>query len=60
VIEYVDHLHEHFVHPCVIEDGAYRAPTAPGFSIEMKPSSLATFDYRKHAARAPMAADAAE
>lgn len=60
VIEYVDHLHEHFVHPCVIEDGAYRAPAAPGFSIEMKPSSLATFDYRKQAERTPMAADAAE
>ena len=60
VIEFVDHLHEHFLHPCVVENGAYRAPTAPGFSIEMKASSLATFDYRKRAARAPMAANAAE
>ena len=60
VIEFVDHLHEHFLHPCVVENGAYRAPTAPGFSIEMKASSLATFDHRKQAARAPMAADAAE
>lgn len=45
VIEYVDHLHEHFVHPCEIERGAYRAPEAPGFSIEMKPSSLAAYRY---------------
>ena len=60
VIEFVDHLHEHFLHPCIVENGAYRAPTAPGFSIEMKASSLATFDHRKQAARAPMAADAAE
>ena len=49
VIEYVDHLHEHFVDPCVVQDGAYRAPTLPGFSIEMKASSLATFAYRKGA-----------
>ncbi|HEX8302662.1 L-fuconate dehydratase [Sphingomonas sp.] len=40
VIEYVDHLHEHFVDPCVIRDAAYMPPTAPGFSIEMKPASL--------------------
>ena len=30
MIEYVDHLHEHFVDPVVIRDGRYRAPTAPG------------------------------
>lgn len=39
-IEYVDHLHEHFVDPCVVEDGAYQAPLAPGFSIEMRPETL--------------------
>ena len=44
VIEYVDHLHEHFKEPCVIRDAAYRPPNAPGFSIEMKPASLK--DYR--------------
>ncbi|MDB5669325.1 MAG: Mandelate racemase/muconate lactonizing protein [Alphaproteobacteria bacterium] len=46
VVEYVDHLHEHFVHPCVVRDGAYRVPEAPGFSIEMKPSSLSTYAGR--------------
>ncbi|MEG8022790.1 L-fuconate dehydratase [Sphingomonas aerolata] len=40
VIEYVDHLHEHFVDPCVIRDAAYMPPTQPGYSIEMKPASL--------------------
>ena len=40
VAEYVDHLHEHFVHPCIVENAAYQAPTAPGYSIEMKPSTL--------------------
>lgn len=44
VAEYVDHLHEHFLDPCVIERGAYRAPTMPGYSIEMRPETLA--DYR--------------
>ncbi len=40
VIEYVDHLHEHFVDPCVIRDAAYMPPTRPGYSIEMKPATL--------------------
>ena len=46
VIEYVDHLHEHFVHPCVVRGAAYLAPTAPGFSIEMKQQSLQEFEFR--------------
>ncbi|WP_108397616.1 L-fuconate dehydratase [Devosia submarina] len=41
VIEYVDHLHEHFIDPCVIRDAAYMPPDRPGFSIEMKPESIA-------------------
>ena len=40
VIEYVDHLHEHFVDPCVIRDAAYMPPQRPGFSIEMKQASI--------------------
>ncbi|GLQ53369.1 L-fuconate dehydratase [Devosia nitrariae] len=44
VIEYVDHLHEHFVDPCVIENAAYMPPQRPGFSIEMKPASIAAHD----------------
>lgn len=40
VTEYVDHLHEHFVSPCIIRNAAYVAPIDPGFSIEMKPESL--------------------
>ncbi len=46
VAEYVDHLHEHFVTPCVIENGRYMPPMAPGFSIEMKPASLREFAHR--------------
>ena len=45
VIEYVDHLHEHFVDPCVIRDAAYQLPEAAGFSIEMKPGTLKRFAY---------------
>ncbi|MVT00049.1 L-fuconate dehydratase [Devosia marina] len=41
VIEYVDHLHEHFLDPCVIKGAAYMPPERPGFSIEMKPASIA-------------------
>ncbi len=43
VAEYVDHLHEHFVHPCTVVNGRYQAPAEPGFSIEMKPETLARF-----------------
>jgi L-fuconate dehydratase len=39
VVEYVDHLHEHFVDPCVVERGRYRAPGAPGYSSEMRAES---------------------
>lgn len=45
VIEYVDHLHDHFVDPVVIRDGRYRAPTAPGFSAEIKATSRAAYSY---------------
>jgi L-fuconate dehydratase len=45
VIEYVDHLHEHFVDPVVIRDGRYVAPTSPGFSATMRPESVAAYSY---------------
>ncbi|WP_260638010.1 enolase C-terminal domain-like protein [Streptomyces angustmyceticus] len=45
VIEYVDHLHDHFSDPAVVERGRYRAPTAPGFSARMKPASLAAHRF---------------
>ena len=46
VIEFVDHLHEHFEHPCVIRNAAYMPPEAPGYSIQMKPESLAIYRFR--------------
>lgn len=45
VIEYVDHLHEHFVDPCRVRNGAYQLPTAAGFSVRMRPDSLIDFRY---------------
>ncbi len=39
-IEFVDHLHEHFVDPIRVRGGRYLTPTAPGFSAEMQPQSL--------------------
>ncbi len=45
VIEYVDHLHEHFIEPCVIRNAAYMPPNLPGFSIQMKPDSIADYEW---------------
>ncbi len=45
VIEYVDHLHEHFLDPVVIKDGAYMPPLKPGYSITMKTESLEKYSY---------------
>ncbi len=45
VIEFVDHLHEHFVAPVSVVDGRYQAPTAPGTSAEMVAESVAEWTY---------------
>jgi L-fuconate dehydratase len=45
VIEYVEHLHEHFVTPVSVRNGQYYLPEAPGYSIEIKPESLATYAF---------------
>lgn len=45
IVEYVDHLHEHFLDPVVIRDGRYLPPTAPGYSITMRPESLSEYAY---------------
>ena len=45
VCEYVDHLHEHFVDPCVIRNARYIAPSRPGYSITMKHESLDAFEF---------------
>jgi L-fuconate dehydratase len=45
MIEYVDHLHEHFLDPVVVRDGRYRLPERPGYSGEMHAASLARYRY---------------
>ncbi|MFI6513375.1 enolase C-terminal domain-like protein [Streptosporangium sp. NPDC050855] len=45
VIEYIDHLHEHFTDPVVIADGRYVAPLEPGGGGEMHPASRAEYAY---------------
>ena len=45
VIEFVDHLHEHFLTPVQIRNGRYILPTAPGYSIQIREESLTRFAY---------------
>jgi L-fuconate dehydratase len=45
ILEYVDHLHEHFFDPVVIRDGRYMPPEQPGYSITMKPESLDAYEF---------------
>jgi L-fuconate dehydratase len=43
MLEYVDHLHEHFLDPVRMKNGRYMPPSKPGYSIQMKPESLETY-----------------
>ena len=43
--EYAGHLHEHFLDPVTMRNGHYLPPTAPGYSITMKPESLAEYEF---------------
>ena len=45
IIEYVDHLHEHFFDPVVIKNGAYMPPSMAGYSITMKPGSIEEYSF---------------
>lgn len=57
MIEYVDHLHEHFVDPVVVSNGRYRVPTRPGYSAEMARASLDHFRFPGGAAWTEHVAD---
>jgi L-fuconate dehydratase len=50
MIEWIDHLHEHFTDPAVVTIGRYRAPTAPGASTRIRPESVAEFSFPSGAA----------
>lgn len=45
VLEYVDHLHEHFEHPASAKGGYYVTPLEPGYSVEMKAESMNRYEY---------------
>ena len=45
LLEYVDHLHEHFLHPVQMRNGRYMPPSAPGYSIQIKAESLSAYSY---------------
>lgn len=45
IVEYVDHLHEHFVDPVKMVRGHYLVPDAPGYSAAMKPESLDMYEF---------------
>jgi L-fuconate dehydratase len=45
VTEYVDHLHEHFVDPCIVENGGYVLPSQPGYSAQMFETSVAEYSF---------------
>lgn len=64
VLEWVDHLHEHFVAPVSVDArGSYVAPTQPGYSIEVKQESIEDYSFpngsywREGKARIPPLAD---
>jgi L-fuconate dehydratase len=50
ILEYVDHLHEHFVDPVVIRNGRYMPPRNPGYSAALKPPSLQEYIFPTGAA----------
>jgi L-fuconate dehydratase len=45
LLEFVDHLHEHFIHPVRMQNGHYMPPSAAGYSITMKPESLDAHEF---------------
>ncbi len=49
MVEFVDHLHEHFVSPVAIRSGSYVAPLAPGAGAEMLAASIEAYRHPSHA-----------
>jgi L-fuconate dehydratase len=49
-VEFVDHLHEHFLDPVHVRGGRYLAPSMPGFSAEMRGETLREYRFPDGAA----------
>jgi L-fuconate dehydratase len=45
MVEWVDHLHEHFFEPARVVGGRYVVPEAPGYRVEMRPESLDEHEF---------------
>jgi L-fuconate dehydratase len=45
LIEWVDHLHEHFETPARVTDGRYVTPSAPGASTRMLPEAIEEYTH---------------
>lgn len=45
MLEYVDHLHDHFFDPVKVQNGSYQLPVSPGFSTEMHTETLRRYEY---------------
>ena len=45
VTEFVDHLHEHFVDPCIVENGSYVLPTQAGYSAQLHQASVDEYRF---------------
>ncbi|MGB9183284.1 MAG: enolase C-terminal domain-like protein [Solirubrobacteraceae bacterium] len=54
-IEYVDHLHEHFVEPVRVIGGRYLAPDTPGLGAQLTDASLAEYEYAGDGVASPWA-----
>ncbi|OGT51280.1 MAG: fuconate dehydratase [Gammaproteobacteria bacterium RIFCSPHIGHO2_12_FULL_42_13] len=46
-LEYVSHLHEHFLAPVVMHHGHYMPPQKPGCSVEMHEKSVREYEHKK-------------
>jgi L-fuconate dehydratase len=44
-VEYIDHLHDHFLDPVTMREGKYVPPEKPGYSAQMHPGTLEKFRY---------------
>jgi L-fuconate dehydratase len=45
IVEFVDHLHEHFVVPTDIQNGSYMAPLQPGAGAQMHQASIDKYQF---------------
>uniref|UniRef100_A0A915K392 Uncharacterized protein n=1 Tax=Romanomermis culicivorax TaxID=13658 RepID=A0A915K392_ROMCU len=45
MVEYVDKLHEHFIDPVIVENCRYRMTQIPGYSSQMKESSIRDYTF---------------